>query len=253
MCFVPVQLGQADSPVLQADAGDPLALASVAEAVRPPRPRQLADAGASGNGLRMRNAADDVEVHGRVAHAALGPRGGSQNARGRSITHGHPLPGSTGDRSPSRRARRPRGRWLTRNATHSSVWKGTSTPRRVSRTASTTMGPVTPAGCGENVLSERDSAARWLTSGTTAPAGHGFDQPPTEPRASRERAVFDRAQEGGEKGARVVRMGSENARWRHSSISLLWYELWYDSRNLLFLFGYWRRGRPPEQRFQSLP
>ena len=41
MRFVPVQFGQADSAILQAYAGDPLALAPVAEAVRPPQPRQL--------------------------------------------------------------------------------------------------------------------------------------------------------------------------------------------------------------------
>ena len=76
-------------------------------------------------------------------------------------------------------------------------------------------------------------------------AGYGgVDQPPTEPRASRERSVFDRAQEGGGNGALVVRRASENARWRHSSFSFLWYDLWYDFSKLLFLLRYWRRGSP---------
>ena len=73
--------------------------------------------------------------------------------------------------------------------------------------------------------------------------------PPTKPRASREPAVFDRAQEGGEEGSPVVRMVSENAKWRHSSFSLLWYELWYDFCKPLVLLEYWRRGRDSNPRY----
>jgi len=58
-----------------------------------------------------------------------------------------------------------------------------------------------------------------------------------EPRASRECVVFNPAQEGGEEGALFVRKVSKNAKWRHSSFSLLWYELWYNIYNLLFLLG----------------
>ena len=69
-----------------------------------------------------------------------------------------------------------------------------------------------------------------------------------EPRASRERAFFDRAQEGGEEGVLVVRMVSENVRWRHPSFSLLRYDLWYDFCKFLFLLSYWRRGRDSNPR-----
>ena len=97
------------------------------------------------------------------------------------------------------------------------------------------MGSAMPAECGENFPPEGDSGARWLTSGTTAPAGHRIDQPSREPLAPRERVVFDRAPEGDGKGSLVVRMGSENAKWRHPSFSLLRYELWYEFCKLLFL------------------
>ena len=36
---------------------------------------------------------------------------------------------------------------------------------------------------------------------------------------------------------------SERPWGRLSSFSLLWYKLWYESFNLLFLLSYWRRGR----------
>ena len=77
-------------------------------------------------------------------------------------------------------------------------------------------------------------------------------QPPTKPRASREHAVLDRAQEGGEEGAPVVRKVSENAKWRHSSFSLLWYDLWYDFSNLLFFMELLaeREGFEPSVRYQ---
>ena len=99
------------------------------------------------------------------------------------------------------------------------------------RSAATTM----PAGRAFAELRRR--APRFTQAGARErPRGrHGFDQLPTEPRASRERAVFDRAREGGHAGFSVVGMGSENARGRHASFSLLRYDLWYDFRNLLFL------------------
>ena len=50
-------------------------------------------------------------------------------------------------------------------------------------------------------------------------AGHRIDQPPTKPLASRERAVFDRAREGGDEGSSVVGTVAENARGRHASFS----------------------------------
>ena len=71
--------------------------------------------------------------------------------------------------------------------------------------------------------------------------GQSSISPQAEPRASEERAVLNRAQEGGVKGSPVVRKVSENARWRHSSFSFLWYELY----KILFLLYKWRRGRPP--------
>ena len=80
-------------------------------------------------------------------------------------------------------------------------------------------------------------------------AGHGFDQPPTEPRASRERDVFDRAREGGHEGSSVVGTVAESGRGRHASISLLRYELWYDFNKLLFLVNFWRRGRDSNPRY----
>ena len=61
---------------------------------------------------------------------------------------------------------------------------------------------------------------RFIQTGARA-TGHGFDQPPTEPRASRERAVFDRAREGGHEGSSVVGTVAEKARGRHASFSLL--------------------------------
>ena len=81
--------------------------------------------------------------------------------------------------------------------------------------------------------------------------GHGFDRPSTEPRASREHAVLNRAREGGEKGASVVRKVAENARWRHSSFSFLWYDLWYDLFKLLFFIDLLaeREGFEPSVRY----
>ena len=56
---------------------------------------------------------------------------------------------------------------------------------------------------------------------TGSAAGHEVDGPaPSKPRASRERAVLDRAQDGGEEGSPMVRMGSENAGRRHPSFSV---------------------------------
>ena len=60
-------------------------------------------------------------------------------------------------------------------------------------------------------------------------------------------------QRRGEKGAPVVRKVSENAWERHPSFSLLWYVLWYDFSNLLFLLNYWRRGRDSNPRWAFNP
>lgn len=54
---------------------------------------------------------------------------------------------------------------------------------------------------------------------------------PANPRTSGERALFDQAQEGDEKGSPAVRKVSENANWHHSSFSTLWYDLWYEFHN----------------------
>ena len=68
------------------------------------------------------------------------------------------------------------------------------------------------------------------------------------PRASRERAVCDRAREGGEEGSLVVRRVPENAKWRRSRLSLLWYELLHEHHKLLYFFINWRSGRDSNPR-----
>ena len=103
-------------------------------------------------------------------HAALGPRRGSQNARGRSNTHGRPFAGFyVRPQAPAVAPRRRRGRRLTRNACHSSDWTGIFTLRRMSRTASTRMGTGEARGMrrertagerlGRAVVDERDNRA----------------------------------------------------------------------------------------------
>ena len=83
-----------------------------------------------------------------------------------------------------------------------------------------------------------DPLRRGRNRATGPAAKHGFDLPaPTKSRASRERDVFDRAQEGGHEGSSVVGTVAEKARGRHASFSLLWYELWYEFHNLLFFRG----------------
>ena len=70
-----------------------------------------------------------------------------------------------------------------------------------------------------------------------------------EPVASRYApAEWSRIFSNASRRSPMVRMVSEDAKWRHSSFSLLWYELWCDLYKLLFLLNYWRRGRDSNPR-----
>ena len=93
-----------------------------------------------------------------------------------------------------------------------------------------------------------DGFAGRIRPGRSLRSGHGCDQPPAWPQSSRERAVVDQAQEGGGEGSLVFSKVSENAKWYHPRLSSLWYELWYEFSNLLFLLKNWRSGRDSNPR-----
>jgi hypothetical protein len=61
--FVPMNLGKADSSILQSYSGYSFTFSPASTTIQLPEPGDFPDAGANGEGLDLRDLADDREVH----------------------------------------------------------------------------------------------------------------------------------------------------------------------------------------------
>ena len=66
----------------------------------------------------------------------------------------------------------------------------------------------------------------------------GSISPPAKPRDQENARSSIERRQGDLEGAPVFRKVSRDTKWRHSRFSHLWYDLWYESCNLLFFINY---------------
>ena len=120
--------------------------------------------------------------------------------------------------------------------------------------------PQMPAGSWDGLGNGQEVARRRPGLREVREAGDPFGQPSSWALVDYEKAsvpvTTERLQRQerrrGKPGGREAGRVSERPRRRHSSFSLLWYKLGYESCNSLFLFGYWRRGRDSNPRYVSV-